>query len=98
DGRAIRLALTDSGRVLQRRVGLQHGSSVARAIAARLTPGELQQLETICLKLAREPALAGLPANDTNGTTHPWAPLRNRSSSSLLWSAPGPGIRPRPGC
>ena len=71
DGRAIRLALTDSGRVLQRQVGLQHGSSVARAMAARLTPGELQQLETICLKLAREPALAGLPANDTNGTTHP---------------------------
>jgi DNA-binding MarR family transcriptional regulator len=65
DGRAIRLALTDAGRVLQ------HGSSVARGLAARLTPGELQQLETICLKLAREPALAGLRANDTNGTTHP---------------------------
>ncbi len=60
DGRAIRLALTDAGRVLQRQVGLRHGRSVARAMAAGLTPGELRQLETICLKLA----------NDTNGTMH----------------------------
>ena len=52
DGRAIRLALTDAGRALQRQVGLRHGSSVARGLAARLTPGELRQLETICLKLA----------------------------------------------
>ncbi len=59
DGRAIRLALTDAGRVLQRRVGLRHGSSVARAMTARLTAGELRELETICLKLA----------NDTNGTS-----------------------------
>ena len=70
DGRAIRLALTDAGRVLQRQVGLRHGRSVARAMAAGLTPGELQQLETICLKLARQPATAGVPGNDTNGTTH----------------------------
>jgi len=61
DGRAIRLALTDAGRGLQRQVGLRHGSSVARAMADRLTPGELHELETICLKLA----------DDTNGTTHP---------------------------
>jgi DNA-binding MarR family transcriptional regulator len=60
DGRAIRLALTDAGRELQRQVGLRHGSSVARAMAARLTPDELRQLETICLKLA----------NDTNGSTN----------------------------
>jgi DNA-binding MarR family transcriptional regulator len=60
DGRAIRLALTEAGRSLQRQVGLRHGSSVARVMTARLTPGELRQLETICLKLA----------NDTNGTTH----------------------------
>jgi len=59
DGRAIRLALTDAGRVLQRHVGLRHGSSVARAMATRLTPGELRELETICLKLAK----------DTNGIT-----------------------------
>jgi DNA-binding MarR family transcriptional regulator len=71
DGRAIRLALTNAGRALQRQVGLRHGSSVARVMAARLTPAELQNLETICLKLAREPAMAGLAANDTNGTTHP---------------------------
>jgi DNA-binding MarR family transcriptional regulator len=71
DGRAIRLALTGAGRVLQGQVGLQHGSSVARTMAARLTPGELAQLETICLKLAGEPAAAGLAANDTNGITQP---------------------------
>jgi DNA-binding MarR family transcriptional regulator len=71
DGRAIRLALTDAGRVLQRRVGLRHGRSVARAMAAGLTRGELRQLETICLKLAREPAAAGLASNDENGTMYP---------------------------
>jgi DNA-binding MarR family transcriptional regulator len=71
DGRAIRLALTNAGRALQRQVGLRHGSSVARVMAARLTPAELQNLETVCLKLAREPAMAGLAANDKNGTTHP---------------------------
>lgn len=70
DGRAIRLALTSAGRVLQREVGLRHGSSVARAMTARLTPGELQQLETICLKLAREPAATGFAGNDTNGTAY----------------------------
>jgi DNA-binding MarR family transcriptional regulator len=70
DGRAIRLALTDAGRVLQRQVGLRHGRSVARAMAAGLTPGELRQLETICLKLAREPAAAGRASNDTNGKIH----------------------------
>jgi DNA-binding MarR family transcriptional regulator len=71
DGRAIRLSLTAAGRGLQRQVGLQHGSSVARAMAAGLTPGELRQLETICLKLAREPAAAGRARNDTNGKMHP---------------------------
>jgi DNA-binding MarR family transcriptional regulator len=52
DGRATRLSLTSAGHVLQRRLGLRHGRSVARAMTARLTPGELRQLETICLKLA----------------------------------------------
>ena len=71
DGRAIHLALTDAGRVLQRQVGLQHGSSVARGLAARLTPGELRELETICLKLAREVSATGPAITNTNGTTHP---------------------------
>jgi DNA-binding MarR family transcriptional regulator len=57
DGRATRLSLTTAGQALQRRVGLRHGRSVARAVTARLTPGELRELETICLKLA---------GNDTN--------------------------------
>ena len=61
DGRAIRLSLTPAGLGLQRQVGLRHGSSVARAMTAALTPGELRELETICLKLA----------NDTNTKTHP---------------------------
>ncbi len=59
DGRSVLLSLTEAGRVAQRQIGRQHARDVARAMAARLTPGELRQLEAICLKLAREPALAG---------------------------------------
>ena len=52
DGRGVRLALTAAGRDLQRQVGGRHARSVARALAAKLDPGELRQLEAICLKLA----------------------------------------------
>jgi DNA-binding MarR family transcriptional regulator len=52
DGRGVRLALTVAGRDLQRQVGRRHARSVARALAAGLDPGELRQLEAICLKLA----------------------------------------------
>jgi len=52
DGRGVRLALTTAGRDLQRQVGGRHARSVARALAAKLDPGELRQLEAICLKLA----------------------------------------------
>ena len=52
DGRGVRLSLTDAGRILQREVGRKHARSVARAMTDRLTPGELRELETICLKLA----------------------------------------------
>jgi DNA-binding MarR family transcriptional regulator len=52
DGRGVRLALTAAGRDLQRQVGRRHARSVARALAAGLDPGELRQLEAICLKLA----------------------------------------------
>ena len=41
-----------AGRALQRQVGRQHARGVARAMTAGLDPGELRQLETICLKLA----------------------------------------------
>ncbi|HEX3923749.1 MAG TPA: MarR family transcriptional regulator [Streptosporangiaceae bacterium] len=57
DGRGVRLALTAAGRGLQRQVGRRHARSVARALTAGLTPGELRDLETICLKLARPPAV-----------------------------------------
>ena len=52
DGRGVRLSLTDAGRAVQRKIGRRHARSVARAMTAGLTPGELAQLETICRKLA----------------------------------------------
>jgi DNA-binding MarR family transcriptional regulator len=52
DGRGVRLSLTEAGRSLQRQVGRKHARGVARAMTAGLSPGELRQLETICLKLA----------------------------------------------
>jgi DNA-binding MarR family transcriptional regulator len=58
DGRCVLLSLTETGRDRQRQVGRRHARSVARAVAAELDPGELRQLEAICLKLAREPVTA----------------------------------------
>ena len=58
DGRGVRLSLTAAGRARQRKIGNRHARSVARAMTAGLTRGELAQLETICQKLAW--------ANDTN--------------------------------
>ena len=52
DGRGIRLALTEEGLAVQRRIGRRHGRSVAQAMLAGLTPEELHQLEEICAKLA----------------------------------------------
>jgi DNA-binding MarR family transcriptional regulator len=54
DGRGVRLSLTEAGRTLQRRIGRRHARGVARAMTAGLDPAELKQLETICLKLARQ--------------------------------------------
>jgi DNA-binding MarR family transcriptional regulator len=65
DGRGVRLALTDAGRALQRRVGRRHARSVARAMTAGLDAGELRRLEAICLKLASPPAPARTPAAAT---------------------------------
>jgi DNA-binding MarR family transcriptional regulator len=67
DGRGIRLALTAAGRGLQRQVGRQHARSVARALTAGLTPGELRDLETICLKLARPPAVPASAGAEERG-------------------------------
>jgi len=66
DGRGVRVSLTDAGRALQRQVGRQHARSVARALTAGLSPGELHQLETICRKLARQPAAALAAEGDEN--------------------------------
>jgi DNA-binding MarR family transcriptional regulator len=66
DGRGVRVSLTDAGRALQRQIGRRHARSVARALTAGLSPGELQQLETICRKLARQPAAALAAVGDAN--------------------------------
>ena len=52
DGRGVRLALTEEGRAVQRRIGRRHGRSVARAMLTGLTPAELRLLEELCGKLA----------------------------------------------
>ena len=56
DGRGVRLSLTGAGRARQRQIGRRHARSVAGALTAGLDHGELRQLETICLKLARQHA------------------------------------------
>jgi DNA-binding MarR family transcriptional regulator len=66
DGRGVRLSLTEAGRALQRHVGRRHARSVASALIAELSHGELRQLETICLKLARRPATVPAAASDNN--------------------------------
>ena len=51
DGRGVRLALTEEGLAVQRRIGRRHGRAVARAMLTGLTPAELRQLEELCGKL-----------------------------------------------
>jgi DNA-binding MarR family transcriptional regulator len=51
DGRGVRLALTEDGLAVQRRIGRRHGRSVAQAMLARLSPTELSQLEELCARL-----------------------------------------------
>ena len=52
DGRSVLLSLTGEGRAVQRRIGRRHARGVAQAMTAGLSPAELAQLETMCLKLA----------------------------------------------
>jgi DNA-binding MarR family transcriptional regulator len=66
DGRGVLLSLTATGQALQRQVGRGHARDVARAMTAGLTPAELRQLETICLKLAGPPATAAAAANGSD--------------------------------
>ena len=59
DLRTVRLALTEDGRALQRRVGRRHARSVAHAMRSELTPAELDQLTAICAKLTAHPGPLG---------------------------------------
>ena len=68
DGRGIRVSLTGAGRALQCQIGRWHARSVARGLTAGLTARELQQLETICRKLASQP---GMPAPGSDRKEHP---------------------------
>jgi DNA-binding MarR family transcriptional regulator len=52
DRRGVRLSLTETGHEIQRRIGRQHARGVARALTATLSADELQQLATLCAKLA----------------------------------------------
>jgi DNA-binding MarR family transcriptional regulator len=71
DGRGVRLSLTGPGRARPRQVGRRHARSVARAMTAGLSAGELRQLETICLKLASAAApLPPRPKTRTGTTAH----------------------------
>jgi DNA-binding MarR family transcriptional regulator len=71
DGRGVRLALTGAGRELQRKVGRRHARSVARALTGALDRGELRQLESVCLKLGRQPATASAAARVNDEEMHP---------------------------
>jgi len=55
DGRGVRLALTEAGRDLQRRIGRRHARAVARALTAALTSDEIAQLAAIGRKLTADP-------------------------------------------
>ena len=70
DGRGVRLALTGAGRELQRQVGRRHARSVARALTGALTRGDLRQLETVCLKLAEQPAVTTAAAHIKDEEMH----------------------------
>ncbi|MGO3833300.1 MAG: MarR family winged helix-turn-helix transcriptional regulator [Microbacteriaceae bacterium] len=52
DRRAVRLALTDEGREVQRIAGMAHAADVARGMRA-LGDDEMRQLQRICEKLAQ---------------------------------------------
>jgi DNA-binding MarR family transcriptional regulator len=63
DGRGVRLSLTDAGRDTQQQIGRRHARSVARALAAELSPDELRHLAAICWKLAGRPATTRASTN-----------------------------------
>jgi DNA-binding MarR family transcriptional regulator len=65
DRRGVLLSLTEAGRARQREIGRRHARSVARALTATVTVGELGQLEAICQKLASRQASASYRNEDT---------------------------------
>jgi len=71
DGRGVRLALTEAGRAVQRGAGRRHARSVADALSAALDPSELRELETICQKLAHQPAAASAATLDVSEDIRP---------------------------
>lgn len=70
DGRGVRLWLTEAGRERQQQIGRRHAGSVARALAAELTPDELRQLATIGWKLAGQPAATGAATGNDKEMAH----------------------------
>ena len=71
DGRGVRLSLTGAGRALQRQIGRPHARSVARAMTATLSSGELRELETICRKLACQTGPLLVAADNSPEDTRP---------------------------
>ena len=68
DRRGVLLSLTAAGRALQRELGSQHARSVARVLTARLSRGDLRQLEALCHRLACQPALPPMTTGDREDT------------------------------
>jgi len=71
DGRGVRLSLTGAGRALQRQIGRPHARSVARAMTATLSSGEIRELETICRKLACQTGPLLVAADNSPEDTRP---------------------------
>ena len=55
DGRAVRVALTEAGRALQRQIGREHARDVTVAMSP-LSPAELEQLASLTRRLVPQEA------------------------------------------
>lgn len=53
DGRAVRVALTDAGQEIQRRIGMAHARDITAALA-HMSDDELKQLAALTRKLIQE--------------------------------------------
>lgn len=52
DARGVRISLTDAGAEVQRTIGRRHARHVAKAMTERLDSAALNQLESLCRRLA----------------------------------------------